>query len=63
MRRAADEPLGELDERCEPALEDRPDLWRRRFRRGFYSCPGTAAVRVADDEDCRNCEWSDGILE
>ena len=35
MRRAGDEPLGELDERREPALEDRPNWWRRRFRRGF----------------------------
>ena len=48
MRRAANEPSGELDERCEPALEHRLDLWMGPARHGRQ---GTTAVRVADDDD------------
>ena len=59
MRRAADEPLGEIDERREPRLEHLLRLWRRGARHGRYSRLGTTAVRVAYD-NCR--EWSDWIL-
>ena len=59
MRRAADEPLGEIDERREPTLEHLLRLWRGGARHGRYSRLGTTAVPVADD-NCR--EWSDWIL-
>ena len=46
------EPLGELYERREPALEYWVDwLRRRRTSGGRKSCHGTAALRVADDEN------------
>ena len=35
MRRAADKPPGNLDERPKPALEHRLDMWRRRVRHGW----------------------------